>query len=42
VYVKVYPTKQLTPVVMMDPGNVTRIYGRAYVAGVLPIRVGIL
>lgn len=37
--VKVYPVKELRPVTMMDPGTVTRIYGRAFVAGVLPIRI---
>ncbi|XP_052257906.1 RNA 3'-terminal phosphate cyclase-like [Dreissena polymorpha] len=39
VFVTVYPVKQLSPVVMLEPGNVTRIYGRAFVAGILPIRI---
>lgn len=39
VFVKVYPVKELSPVTMMDPGNVTKIYGQAFVAGVLPVRV---
>ena len=39
VFVKVYPAKELTAVTMKDPGKVKRIYGRAFVAGVLPIRV---
>lgn len=38
-FVKVYPVRELTPVTMMDPGKVKKIYGRAFVAGVLPIRV---
>ncbi|KAL4235925.1 hypothetical protein ACF0H5_004315 [Mactra antiquata] len=39
VFVKVYPVKELTPVTMLDPGKVTCIYGRAFVAGVLPVRI---
>ncbi|XP_052776734.1 RNA 3'-terminal phosphate cyclase-like [Mya arenaria] len=39
VFVKVYPVKQVSSVVMMDPGNITRVYGRAFVAGVLPVRI---
>ena len=39
VLVKVYPVQHLTPVTMLDPGKVTKIYGRAFVAGVLPISV---
>lgn len=34
-----YPAKSLTPVDLMDRGNITRIFGRAFVAGVLPIKV---
>ena len=41
-FVKVYPVRELTPVTMMDPGSVKRIYGRAFVAGVLPMRVSSL
>ncbi|XP_033737570.1 RNA 3'-terminal phosphate cyclase-like [Pecten maximus] len=34
-----YPVKCLKPVTMMDVGQVVRIYGRAFVAGALPIKV---
>jgi len=40
--VQVTPVKVLKPVTLMDPGNVTRVYGRAFVAGVLPVRVSLL
>lgn len=35
----VNPIKELTPVTMTERGNITKIYGRAYVAGVLPFKV---
>lgn len=34
-----HPCKQLTAVTMTDRGNVKQVYGRSFVAGVLPIRV---
>ncbi|XP_021340128.1 RNA 3'-terminal phosphate cyclase-like, partial [Mizuhopecten yessoensis] len=34
-----YPVKYLKPVTMMDVGKVVKIYGRAFVAGDLPIKV---
>ncbi|KAL4593307.1 RNA 3'-terminal phosphate cyclase-like [Arapaima gigas] len=40
VVVKVNPVKDLSPVSMMERGNITKIYGRAFVAGVLPFKVG--
>ena len=39
VHVRVEPAKELTPVTLMEPGKVKRIYGRAFVAGVLPVSV---
>lgn len=39
VMVTVNPVKELTPVTMTERGNITKIYGRAYVAGVLPFKV---
>lgn len=39
VLVTVNPLKELQPVVMTERGNITKIYGRAYVAGVLPYKV---
>ncbi|KAL3869113.1 hypothetical protein ACJMK2_041838 [Sinanodonta woodiana] len=39
VIIKTYPLKIIKPVTMLDRGNVTRIYGRAFVAGVIPMRV---
>ena len=38
----VTPLKQLNPIEMIDPGQVTSVTGTAYVAGVLPIKVGII
>lgn len=39
----VQPVKHcLQPITLLDRGQVTRIYGKAYVAGVLPIKVGII
>ncbi|KAK7502271.1 hypothetical protein BaRGS_00006635 [Batillaria attramentaria] len=34
-----HPVKSLTAVELIDRGNVTNIFGRAFVAGVLPIKV---
>ncbi|XP_053549709.1 RNA 3'-terminal phosphate cyclase [Bombina bombina] len=39
ILVKVSPVKNLTPITMTDRGNVTKIYGRAFVAGVLPYKM---
>ncbi|XP_035863618.1 RNA 3'-terminal phosphate cyclase [Sander lucioperca] len=39
VMVTVNPVKELQPVVMTERGNITKIYGRAFVAGVLPYKV---
>uniref|UniRef100_A0AAX7T0H9 RNA 3'-terminal phosphate cyclase n=1 Tax=Astatotilapia calliptera TaxID=8154 RepID=A0AAX7T0H9_ASTCA len=39
VMVTVNPVKELTPVTMTERGNITKIYGRAYVAGVLPFKL---
>lgn len=39
VLVTVNPLKELQPVVMTERGNITKIYGRAYVAGVLPYKL---
>ncbi|XP_007901105.1 RNA 3'-terminal phosphate cyclase [Callorhinchus milii] len=36
VLLKVTPIKQLLPIDLMQRGNVTKLYGRAFVAGVLP------
>lgn len=36
---KIEPISQLLPVVMVDPGRVTRVWGRAYVAGNINIQV---
>ena len=35
-----YPCKVLSATEITDRGNVTRIFGRAFVAGVLPMKVG--
>ncbi|TNN36615.1 RNA 3'-terminal phosphate cyclase [Liparis tanakae] len=37
--VTVNPVKELQPVVMTERGNITKIYGRAFVAGVLPYKL---
>ncbi|XP_071755621.1 RNA 3'-terminal phosphate cyclase [Centroberyx gerrardi] len=37
--VTVNPLKELSPVVMTDRGNITKIHGRAFVAGVLPFKL---
>ncbi|XP_068176524.1 RNA 3'-terminal phosphate cyclase [Antennarius striatus] len=39
VMVTVNPVKELQPVVMTERGNITKIYGRAFVAGVLPFKL---
>ncbi|XP_034035182.1 RNA 3'-terminal phosphate cyclase isoform X1 [Thalassophryne amazonica] len=39
VLVKVHPVKELLPVTLMDRGDITKIYGKAFVAGALPFRL---
>ncbi|XP_041646700.1 RNA 3'-terminal phosphate cyclase [Cheilinus undulatus] len=39
VMVTVNPVKELQPVTMTERGNITKIYGRAFVAGVLPFKL---
>ncbi|XP_012886891.1 PREDICTED: RNA 3'-terminal phosphate cyclase isoform X2 [Dipodomys ordii] len=39
VLVQMSPVKQLSPINLTDRGSVTKIYGRAFVAGVLPFKV---
>lgn len=39
VVVKVNPVKELSPINMTERGNITKIYGRAFVAGVLPFKL---
>ncbi|KAI5101154.1 RNA 3'-terminal phosphate cyclase, partial [Silurus meridionalis] len=39
VVVKVNPVKELSPINMTDRGTITKIYGRAFVAGVLPFKL---
>ncbi|XP_074490565.1 RNA 3'-terminal phosphate cyclase isoform X2 [Sebastes fasciatus] len=39
VAVTVNPVKELQPVVMTERGTITKIYGRAFVAGVLPYKL---
>ncbi|KAI1891929.1 hypothetical protein AGOR_G00148770 [Albula goreensis] len=39
VVVKVNPVKELSPISMTERGNITKIYGRAFVAGVLPFKL---
>ncbi|KAJ3599038.1 hypothetical protein NHX12_033001 [Muraenolepis orangiensis] len=39
VLVTVNPVKQLSPITMMERGTITKIYGRAFVAGVLPYKL---
>ena len=36
------PIKSLEPVILLERGNVLRVTGCAYVAGVLPFKVGSL
>lgn len=40
--VRMSPVKQLDPINLTDRGSVTKIYGRAFVAGVLPLKVSCL
>lgn len=42
VIVRMSPVKQLNPINLTDRGSVTKIYGRAFVAGVLPFKVSCL
>lgn len=42
VMVTVNPVKELQPVTMTERGNITKIYGRAFVAGALPFKVKLL
>lgn len=42
VVVRMSPVKQLDPINLTDRGSVTKIYGRAFVAGVLPLKVSCL
>ena len=37
--VTVNPVKELQPVLMTERGKLTKCYGRAFVAGVLPYKV---
>lgn len=37
--VRMSPVKRLDPINLTDRGSVTKIYGRAFVAGVLPLKV---
>lgn len=39
VIVRMSPVKQLSPISLIDRGTVTKIYGRAFVAGTLPIKL---
>lgn len=39
VILRVNPVKELTPFNMIERGNITKIYGRAFVAGVLPFKL---
>lgn len=36
---KVNPVSELSPVTMTERGTITKIYGRSFVAGVLPYKV---
>lgn len=42
VIVQMSPVRQLNPINLTDRGSVTKIYGRAFVAGVLPFKVSCL
>lgn len=42
VIIRTSPVKQLNPVDLTDRGSVTKIHGRAFVAGVLPLKVSYL
>lgn len=39
VMVKINPVKELTPLSLTERGTITKIHGRAFVAGVLPIKM---
>lgn len=39
VIVRMSPVKELSPIDLTERGAVTKIYGRAFVAGALPIKV---
>ncbi|KAK7126749.1 hypothetical protein R3I94_018061 [Phoxinus phoxinus] len=39
VVIKVNPVKELSPINLTERGNITKIYGRAFVAGVLPFKL---
>uniref|UniRef100_A0A8C1Q4Z5 RNA 3'-terminal phosphate cyclase n=1 Tax=Cyprinus carpio TaxID=7962 RepID=A0A8C1Q4Z5_CYPCA len=39
VVLKVNPVKELSPINLTERGNITKIYGRAFVAGVLPFKL---
>ena len=39
VYLKIYPVKELSPISILEFGNLKRIYGRSFVAGHLPIDI---
>lgn len=41
VVVRISPVKQLSPISLIDRGTVTKIHGRAFVAGALPIKVSV-
>lgn len=40
IHVTVNPVKQLKPLQLLQRGTLSKITGRAYVAGVLPFKVG--
>ena len=40
IHVTVNPVKQLKPLQLLQSGTLSKITGRAYVAGVLPFKVG--
>ena len=39
VTITAYPVKCLSPLTLTDPGKIIKVVGRAFVAGVLPIKV---
>ncbi|XP_062869320.1 RNA 3'-terminal phosphate cyclase [Trichomycterus rosablanca] len=39
IVVRVNPVKELSPINMTERGNITKIYGRAFVAGILPFKL---
>lgn len=41
VVVQMSPVKELSPINLTERGTVTKIYGRAFVAGALPIKVSV-